>query len=188
MATDGTELWLIRHGETEWSRSGKHTSVTDLDLTEEGERVARGLPDTLAGAEFDLVLTSPRRRARHTAELAGYGEAEVDEDLVEWAYGEYEGISTPEIRESVPGWSIWTHPAPGGETATDVASRLDRLVQRTAGHARVLVFSHGHALRVLAARWLRQPVEHGRFLYLDTATTSVLAFDRGDPVVLRWNS
>ena len=117
MATEGTELWLVRHGETEWSRNGKHTSVTDLPLTDEGERVARGLPDKLAGVEFDLVLTSPRLRARRTSELAGHGDAEVDEDLVEWAYGDYEGITTPEIRETDPGWSVWTHPTPNGESA-----------------------------------------------------------------------
>jgi broad specificity phosphatase PhoE len=188
MATEGTELWLVRHGETEWSRNGKHTSVTDLPLTDEGERVARGLPDKLAGVEFDLVLTSPRLRARRTSELAGFGEAEVDEDLVEWAYGDYEGITTPEIRETDPGWSVWTHPTPNGESADDVATRLDRVVERARGVDRALVFSHGHALRALAARWLDQPVELGRYLYLDTATTSVLGLDRGSPVVIRWNA
>ncbi|QIK67427.1 histidine phosphatase family protein [Nocardioides sp. HDW12B] len=188
MATDDSELWLVRHGETEWSRSGKHTSVTDLPLTEEGERVAGGLPQKLAGVSFDRVLTSPRLRARRTSELAGHGDAAVDEDLVEWAYGDYEGISTPEIRETVPGWSIWTHPAPGGESADDVAARLDRVVTAAREVPRTLVFSHGHALRVLAARWLGQPVDHGRFLHLDTATVSVLGVDRGSPVITRWNA
>lgn len=181
------EVWLIRHGETEWSRDGKHTSVTELELTEEGTRVARGLPEKLAGVDFDLVLTSPRLRARRTAELAGYADAEVDEDLAEWAYGEYEGVSTVEIRESVPDWSVWTHPVPGGESAAQVAKRLDRVVDRSATHSRVLLFGHGHALRALAARWLGEPVDRGRFLRLDTATTSVLGLDRGTRVILRWN-
>ena len=111
------ELWLVRHGETEWSRTGKHTSTTDLPLTEEGVRVAATLRDRLAGVAFDLVLTSPRQRARRTAELAGFPDAEVDDDLAEWDYGDYEGITTPEIRETVPGWTVWSHPSPRGETA-----------------------------------------------------------------------
>lgn len=188
MALDGPELWLIRHGETEWSRSGRHTSVTDLELTEEGVRVASGLPGQLEGVSFDLVLTSPRRRARHTAELAGQGDAQVDDDLVEWEYGDYEGVTNAEIREQVPGWSVWTHPVPGGETAEQVSTRLDRVVARAREHERTLVFGHGHALRALAARWLGEPVSLGRYLHLDTATTSVLAFYRETPVVLRWNA
>lgn len=188
MATDTPELWLVRHGETEWSRSGRHTSVTDLPLTEEGERVAGGLPQALSGTDFDLVLTSPRLRARRTADLAGFGDAEMDGDLVEWAYGDYEGISTPEIRETVPGWTVWTHETPGGETAEQVTERLDRVVDRARALTRTLVFGHGHALRALAARWLEQPVALGQYLYLDTATTCVLGTDRGTPVVVRWNS
>ena len=189
MATyDGAQVWLVRHGETEWSKSGKHTSTTDLDLTPIGVEVARGLEERLAGEEFGLVLTSPRRRARVTADLAGFPDAQVDENLVEWAYGEYEGITTPEIRETVPGWTIWTHPAPGGETAQQVTDRLDRVIDRVREQDRVLVFSHGHALRALAARWIKQPVGEGRFFALDTSTISVLGFDRGSPVILRWNA
>ena len=185
----GTELWLVRHGETEWSRDGRHTSVTDLPLTPVGEEAARSLVPALADTAFDLVLTSPRQRARRTAELAGFGEAEVDDDLVEWAYGDYEGISTAEIRESVPGWSVWTHPSPGGESAADVSQRLDRVVARARGvGGRTLVFAHGHSLRVLAARWLDQPAEEGRFFKLDTSTVSVLGFERDTPVLLRWNA
>src|SRR6476469_6092849 len=150
------ELWLVRHGETEWSRDGRHTSTTDLDLTESGVEVARTLRDRLAGETFDLVLSSPRHRARRTAELAGFAEVDVDDDLVEWDYGDYEGITTAEIRETVPGWTIWTHPTPGGETAEQVTARLDRVVARCEGHERVLLFSHGHALRALAARWIEQ--------------------------------
>jgi probable phosphoglycerate mutase len=183
-----TELWLVRHGETEWSRDHRHTSVTDLALTEEGERVAQGLPERLAGHVFDLVLTSPRVRARRTAELAGFADADVDEDLVEWAYGDYEGVTTVEIRETVPGWTVWTHPTPGGETAEEVATRLDRVVTRAREAERVLVFGHGHALRALTARWLDLPASAGRHFRLDTATVSTLGYERENPVLLRWNS
>lgn len=184
------EVWLVRHGETEWSRAGRHTSVTDLPLTSEGERVAHTVGDRLAGTDFDLVLTSPRLRARRTTELIGHGDdAEVDEDLVEWAYGDYEGITTLEIRETVPGWSVWTHPVPGGETPAHVTERLDRVVARAREvGGRVLLVGHGHGLRALAARWLGLPVGDGRLLRLDTATVSVLGYERDNPVVLRWNS
>jgi broad specificity phosphatase PhoE len=187
-SSDLPELWVVRHGETEWSRDGRHTSVTDLPLTEEGERVAQGLLGQLRGTAFDLVLTSPRLRARRTAEIAGHPGAEPDDDLVEWAYGEYEGVTTAQIRETVPGWTVWTHPTPGGEGGDEVATRLDRVVSRARQHSRVLVFGHGHALRALAARWLGLPVEQGRVLYLDTATTSILGTDRGNPVIRRWNA
>ena len=183
------ELWLVRHGETEWSRDGKHTSVTELDLTETGVEVARTLRDRLSECTFDLVLTSPRRRAVRTAELAGFEDVEVDEDLTEWDYGDYEGISTAEIRETVPDWTVWTHETPGGETADQVTERLDRVVAkvRSAGE-RVLVFGHGHSLRALTARWIEQPVTEGRFFKLDTATVSTLGYEGDFPVVLRWNS
>jgi probable phosphoglycerate mutase len=188
MSSD-TELWLVRHGETEWSRDGRHTSRTDLDLTDNGVEVACTLKDRLAGEPFDLVLTSPRLRARRTAELAGFGEAEVDDDLVEWDYGEYEGVTTAEIREHDPGWTVWTHPTPGGETAEQVTRRLDRVLHRVRENGgRVLAFGHGHSLRALAARWIEQPVDEGRFLKLDTATVSTLGYERDFPVVLRWNS
>lgn len=185
----GPELWLVRHGETEWSRDGRHTSVTDLDLTTTGVEVARALRARLAGTTFDLVLSSPRRRARRTAELAGCTDVEVDADLVEWDYGDYEGVTTAKIREQVPSWTVWTHPTPGGETAAQVSERLDRVITRVrkAG-GRVLVFGHGHCLRALAARWIEQPVDEGRFFKLDTATISSLGYERDFPVVLRWNS
>jgi broad specificity phosphatase PhoE len=183
------ELWVIRHGETEWSRDGRHTSVTDLPLTERGIAVARELAPRLAGVGFDLVLTSPRMRARVTAELAGFPGAEVDEDLAEWAYGDFEGITTPEIRERVPGWTVWTHPCPGGETAQQVSDRLDRVIKRArAAEGRTLVFAHGHSLRALTARWLDLPVTDGRLFKLDTSTLSVLGFERETAVILRWNS
>jgi broad specificity phosphatase PhoE len=188
MSSTGPELWVVRHGETEWSRDGRHTSVTDLVLTETGEEAAAALRPRLAGVDFDLVLTSPRRRARRTAELAGFPGAEVDEDLVEWAYGDYEGVTTAEIREDVPGWTVWTHPVPGGETADEVSVRLDKVVGRAREHDRTLVFAHGHSLRALTARWIEQPVSEGRFFKLDTSTVSVLGFEREHPALLKWNS
>ena len=182
------EVWLVRHGETEWSRDHKHTSRTDIPLTDVGVAAAERLASRLADTTFDLVLTSPRLRARRTAELAGFADACVDDDLVEWDYGDYEGVTTEQIRETVPGWSVWTHPVPGGESAAQVTERLDRVVARTRAHGgRTLVFSHGHALRSLAARWIEQPVAEGRFLRLDTATVSRLGYERETPVILRWN-
>ncbi len=185
----GSELWIVRHGETEWSRSGRHTSTSDLPLTEVGEAAARGLAPRLAEVAFDLALTSPRSRARRTAELAGFPQAQVVEGLAEWDYGEYEGVTTPEIREQVPGWTVWSHPCPGGETAEQVSDRLDAvLAQVRAVDGRVLVFGHGHTSRALASRWLDQPVTEGRLFTLDTATVSVLAYERESPVVARWNT
>ncbi len=183
------ELWLVRHGETAWSRDGRHTSTTDLDLTENGVDVACALKERLAGTSFDRVLSSPLLRARRTAELAGFGSPETSDDLVEWDYGDYEGITTAEIRDTVPGWTVWTHPTPGGETADEVTERLDRVVSgiREQG-GRTLLFGHGHSLRALAARWIEQPVDEGRFFKLDTATVSTLGYERDFPVVLRWNS
>jgi probable phosphoglycerate mutase len=183
------EVWLIRHGETEWSRDGRHTSKTELPLTAEGEAVAKGLHDRLDDDDFALVLTSPRARALETARLAGHPEAVVDPDLAEWDYGDLEGETTPEIRETYPDWTIWTGPVPGGESAADLTVRLDRVVARCRGvDGRVLVFGHGHSLRAMAARWLDLPVTDGRHLRLDTATVSVLGWERETPVVQRWNS
>lgn len=184
-----TRIDLIRHGETEWSRDGRHTSTTDLPLTEVGEQVAAGLRERLAGTDYELVLTSPRQRARRTAALAGFAEAEIDDDLAEWFYGDYEGITTPEIRRTLPGWTIWSHPVPGGESAVQVGARLDRVVARAAAtDGPVLLFAHGHSLRVLAARWLGLSVADGRHFRLDTATVSTLGLERESPVLLRWNS
>jgi probable phosphoglycerate mutase len=183
------DVWLVRHGATEWSVSGRHTSTTDLPLVAAGEDAARSLAPRLAGTSFALVLTSPRERARRTAELAGFAKAEVDEDLAEWAYGSYEGITTDEIRTSVPGWTVWTHPCPGGETAGQVSERLDRVVARCrAAEGDALLFGHAHSLRALTARWLELPVSEGRRLRLDTGTISRLGYEREEPVVLTWNS
>jgi len=183
------EVWLARHGETQWSRDGKHTSHTDLPLTPEGEEAARVIGERLRDVGFDLVLTSPRARASTTARIAGYPDARLEPDLVEWDYGAYEGVTTAQIRESVPGWTVWTRPSPGGESAEDVGRRLDRVLERLRGvPGRALVFGHGHSLRALTARWLGLPVEHGRLFRLDTATISVLGYERETPVILRWNA
>lgn len=183
---------LVRHGQTEWSREGRHTSVTDLPLTDVGEDDARAVAPRLAGRAFGLVLTSPLQRARRTAELAGFPAAEVDPDLTEWAYGDYEGITTEQIRRTDPGWTIWSHPTPGGESADDVAARVDRVLDRartalTAGED-VLLVAHGHLLRVLGARWLGLPPQDGRHLRLDTATVSELGYERESAVLERWNA
>jgi probable phosphoglycerate mutase len=185
---EDSELWLVRHGETEWSRTGRHTGRTEVPLTPHGEEVARALRERLSGVEFALVLTSPRERARATAELAGFPDAQVEPDLAEWDYGDYEGITTEEIRQMVPGWTVWSAPCPDGETAAQVCERMDRVLARVRGHGgRVLAFSHGHASRALAARWLGQPVADGRLLSLGTATISVLGHEHGGAVVDRWN-
>jgi broad specificity phosphatase PhoE len=184
-----TRIDLVRHGETEWSLNGRHTSITDLPLTPSGESVAASLRERLSAVDYSLVLTSPRLRARRTAELAGFPDAEVDEDLAEWAYGDYEGVTTDEIREDVPGWTIWSDPCPGGESAAEVGARLDRVVERVgAVDGPVLLFAHGHSLRVLTARWLDLPVSEGRLFRLDTATVSRLGRERESPVLLHWNS
>ena len=181
-------LILVRHGETEWSRTGRHTSTTDLPLTEAGEAEARALAPVLAELAVDQVLCSPRLRARRTAELAGLASPEICEDLAEWDYGDYEGVSTPDIRKTVPDWTVWSHPVPGGETAEQVADRLDRVVERVrASDGITLAVAHGHSLRALVARWLGLPVAEGRHFLLDTATWSELGDDRGTPAVLTWN-
>ena len=187
-----TELWIVRHGPTEWSRNGRHTSVTDLPLLPDAEDEARALAPRLADLDPALVLTSPRLRARRTAELAGFADAIHDDDLVEWAYGDYEGLTTPQIRAletEQSDWTVWTHGCPGGESGPEVAERLDRVVVRAReADGPALAFAHGHSLRALAARWLGLPVSDGRLFRLDTATISVLGYERETPVLLRWNS
>lgn len=182
-------LFLVRHGETEWSREGKHTSSTDLPLTDSGEQVARALRGELAGHSFERVWSSPLLRARQTAELAGFGSPELAPDVTEWEYGDYEGVTTEEIRRDVPGWTVWSHPSPGGESAQQVSDRLDRFIaQAREVDADAIVFAHGHSLRALAARWLELPVSEGRIFELGTATVSVLGWYREQPVVQRWNA
>lgn len=187
-ATSPPRLWLVRHGETEWSASGRHTSRTDVDLTADGAAAAHALRGRLAGNRFARVVTSPRRRARRTAALAGFDGAEVLDDLAEWDYGTDEGLTTPQIREEIPGWTVWTHGPRDGETAEQVTARADRVVAAVrAGAGDVLAFSHGHQCRVLAARWIGQPVALGAHLELATASVSVLGWERETPTLERWN-
>jgi probable phosphoglycerate mutase len=186
-----SEILLARHGETAWSRSGQHTSFTDVELTPAGEDQARALGARLAGEQLSLVLSSPRRRALDTCRLAGWGVAvEVRDALTEWSYGEYEGITTDEIHHASPGWNLWRDGAPGGETAAAVASRLAPvLAELRAATDRVLVVSHGHLLRVLAACWAGWPPADGERLgTLGTASISRLGDERGTPAVLAWNT
>jgi broad specificity phosphatase PhoE len=192
-----SELMLVRHGETQWSRSGRHTGLTDIPLTATGEKQAKAVADALAGRTFGLALVSPLGRARHTAELAGIADTEIDPDLVEWDYGGYEGVTTDRIRESAPGWLLWRdgvvpgdadHP---GESIVDVGRRVDRVLDRVrpvlaTGRDAVLV-AHGHLLRVLTARWLGLPPQDGRLFRLETARLSTLGYEREEPVILTWN-
>ena len=181
------ELWLIRHGETEWSASGRHTSSTDLALTAEGERKAKAVGRLLAGKEFALVLASPLRRALETCRLAGY-RPELTPDLREWGYGAYEGLTTAEIQVRNPGWTIWTGTPPGGESAAEVGSRADRVIAKaTAADGDVALFGHGHMSRVLAARWLGLDPTSGRLLALSTGSVSVLGYEPETRVVQGWN-
>ena len=182
---------LVRHGETEWSRAHRHTSSTDLPLTPLGERQAEALAPVLAGRRFVAVLSSPRRRARDTAKRAGLTISAVDDDLAEWDYGDYEGVTTEEIHRDRPEWLLWTDGGPGGESPEQVEARIDRVVARltplvTEGD--VAVVGHGHALRVLAARWIGLPVAAGRLLRLDTATLSTLGFEHASRVITLWNA
>jgi len=183
-------LVLVRHGQTEWSAAGRHTGRTDVPLTDEGAAQARALAPRLAERSFALVLVSPRRRARDTARLAGVAEpAEIDDDLAEWDYGDYEGRTSDEIHETDPGWTIWSAGAPGGETPAQVAARADRVIARAlAADGDVLLVAHGHLLRVLTARWLGLEAAGGRYFRLEPATLSELGYERDQRVIARWNS
>ncbi len=183
------ELWLVRHGQTEWSQNGRHTSRTDLPLLPSGVDHARALLPRLASHDFALVLTSPRQRARETARLAGYPHAVVDDDLVEWDYGDYEGLTTAQIRAEVPGWTIWRGPVPDGETAAQVAARARRVIVRCAAAAGdSLLFAHGHILRVLGAVYLGFGPTHGAQFALGPATINVLGHEHEYPTLRRWNA
>ena len=182
---------LVRHGETAWSASGQHTGRTDIPLTEEGERKARALGDRLKGATFDRVFTSPLERAARTCALAGFGAAaEIDPDLLEWDYGDYEGRKSSEILADRPGWLLFRDGCPNGESPADVGERADHVVARLrAMDDRAIVFSSGHILRVLASRWLGLEPSGGRFFKLDTASISILGYehDKGEPAIACWN-
>lgn len=191
MTTSSSQkIILIRHGETEWSLSGRHTSTTDIPLTPVGEERAAKLQPFLSRWDFGLVMCSPRLRARRTCELAGWAEkAETNQDLAEWNYGDYEGLTTPEIRKSVPDWTVFTHPCPNGETAADVAARVDRIIHRVrkAGCDTLLV-GHSHCLRVLAARWLALDPLAARFFELETGTWSQLGYEHENSVIQAWSA
>ncbi len=178
----------VRHGATEWSRAGRHTGRTDLPLLPEGRLQAEELGRRVAGHGFALVLTSPLQRARQTCQIAGFDGAEPCDDLMEWDYGEYEGLTTEEIRATRPGWSLWRDGVPGGETAHDVGVRADRVIAVVrAVHGDVLVFAHAHVLRVVAARWVGLAASGGALFTLAPATISVLGWEREVAVVARWN-
>ncbi|HLJ04283.1 MAG TPA: histidine phosphatase family protein [Solirubrobacteraceae bacterium] len=183
------EILLVRHGETEWSAAGRHTSRTDLPLVEAGRERASALGQELAGRSFALVLCSPLRRAQETCELAGFGAAAVvDEDLREWDYGEYEGMRTVEIRERRPDWWLWRDGAPGGEQPSDVAARADRVLERLRGAGGdAVAFAHGHILRVVASRWVGEDAAFGGHLLLGAGGLSVLGYERETPAIARWN-
>ena len=184
-------VYLARHGETAWTISGQHTGLTDLPLTERGERNARGLGERLKGMKFEKILTSPLQRARRTCELAGFGKlAEVEPDLLEWNYGEYEGRRSAEIHAQCPDWRLFRDGCPGGETPGEVAARADRIIKRIRTHnGDVLVFSSGHFLRVLAARWLGLDPAAGRLFLLSTASLSALSYEHtlSEPAVRLWD-
>ncbi len=185
-----SEIVLVRHGETEWSAAGRHTGRTDVPLTARGEEQAKAVIPMIEGRDFALVLSSPLQRAARTAEIAGLAAAELDPDLREWDYGDYEGRTTAQIREQRPGWFLWRDGVVGGESLADVAARADRVIARVTPaleHGDVALVAHGHLLRVLAARWVRLDGSYGAHLALDTATVSNLGFEHAEPVIRRWN-
>lgn len=198
MAESNVELWLVRHGETEWSMDGRHTSTTDIPLTERGRERARELRDYLAGRKFAAVFVSPMQRARETCEIAGYGDvAQVDKNLMEWNYGESEGKTTAEMRAKYgPTWSVWANEIVGGESVDEVGERADKVIVRSldaaqkagvSGPQAVALFAHAHVLRILAARWLGLPAVDGKMFALGTGSVSVLGFEREQRVITRWN-
>ncbi|MEP7029174.1 MAG: histidine phosphatase family protein [Candidatus Eisenbacteria bacterium] len=191
MADALPEVWIARHGETEWTISTRHTGRTDIPLTAHGEAEARRLRARLAGAAFARVWTSPLARARRTCELAGYGDvAQADDDLREWDYGDFEGLTHDAILARAPGWKVFDDGAPGGESVADVSARADRVIARLrADGGTALLFGHGHFSRVLGARWLGLPVSGAGLLLLSTSAVSVLGYDHGfdEPAIRLWN-
>jgi probable phosphoglycerate mutase len=189
MTDTAPRIWLVRHGETEWARLGRHTGRTDIPLTALGREQATGVADRLVGHAFAEVWSSPLSRAIDTARLAGFADrVETVDDLVEWDYGADEGRTTTEIRLERAGWTIWGDGPKAGETIDQVAERVDRVIARArASSGDVLVFAHGHVLRILAARWIGEPPTEGRLFALSTATLSILGWEREQAVIERWN-
>jgi broad specificity phosphatase PhoE len=193
MSEGVTELWLVRHGETEWSLDGRHTSWTEIPLTERGRERAKWLRKALAGKKFAAVFVSPRQRARETCEIAGYGDvAVIEDDLQEWNYGESEGKTTQQMRDKYgPQWSVWTDPIIGGETVEQVGDRADKVIAKSLAAApsggAVALFAHAHILRILAARWISLPAVGGKSFALGTGSVSVLGFERETRVISKWN-
>jgi len=188
----GTELWLVRHGETEWSLSGAHTSRTDIPLTDHGRKRAEELRDYLKGTSFNAVFESPMQRARETCAIAGFGDqAVVENGLKEWDYGVYEGKTTREIQADIPGWSVWKNEIVGGETVEHVGERADGVIARALAAAppggKVALFAHAHILRILAARWVGLPATGGSLLALGTGSVSVMGWERETRVIASWN-
>ena len=190
MRSSGPQIVLVRHGETEWSKNGRHTSFSDIPLTLEGERQASSLEKELSDWDFKLVLCSPRARAKRTCELAGLlDRAEITDDLTEWNYGEYEGITTKEIRRKDPTWTVFTSPTPGGETPDQVAERCDRVIARAkAINDDVILFAHSHVLRVMIARWLELSPVEGRHFVLQTGTLNILSYEHESTVLISLNA
>jgi broad specificity phosphatase PhoE len=183
-------VWLIRHGETPWSLSGQHTGKTEKELTPTGVAMGKALGRELAGRHFDLVLTSPRVRARETCRLSGYGDvALIEDNLQEWDYGDFEGRKSVDIKKDIPGWSLWRDGVPNGEKLEEVAARADLVIKRARDNGgKVAMYAHGHILRVLAARWLGLPGDGGKYFALDAGTICILGYEHGRPVISQWNS
>jgi broad specificity phosphatase PhoE len=186
----GQEVYLVRHGETEWTLSGQHTGSTDIPLTENGREVARRLGDKLRELHFAAVWSSPMSRSLDTARLAGFEhDVRIDDNLKEWDYGEYEGLTTPQIREANPGWFLFRDGAPGGESPEQIGARADRVIEEVrAVDGDVLLFAHGHILRVIATRWLGYPPNDGGKFSLGTATLSILGYEHEEASMWRWNA
>lgn len=184
------QIVIVRHGETEWSKSGKHTGRTDIPLTEEGRKGAKALGPRLAEFQFARVLSSPLQRAKDTCVLAGFGDKmELVDDLLEWNYGDYEGITTPEIRKKVPGWTVFASGCPNGETGIEVAVRVERVIAKIlSSEGNMAIFAHGHVLRVFAARWLGLGPEGGRYFALETGKLCILSWERETRIIRRWNA
>ena len=191
MSSATSVVYLVRHGETEWARNGRHTGLTDIPLTKTGEEAASLIANALANVTFAQVWTSPLQRAKRTCELAGFGaRAQTEADLVEWDYGNYEGLRSVEIHQQRPGWLVFNDGCPGGEMPAQVGARVDRLIQRLHSQTgKTLIFSSGHLLRVMAARWLGIKAEDGRHFALSTASLSILGYEHGDrdPAIMLWN-